>query len=151
MKTTEPKCLKLLAALLLATSAGLPASAHHSFAEFDAASTVVVEGVVEEFRLVNPHAMMTLIATDANGATTNWKVQFDGRLNLSRFGWTPETFRTGERLVLTGNPAKTGSPFMFFNSAVREDGTAMLRPQIELRNTVEEERRLRRLEREKQE
>jgi hypothetical protein len=151
MNTPRPKRLKRIAALLLAASASLPASAHHSFAEFDDTRTVIVEGVVEEFRLVNPHAMMTVIATDADGRTTRWKVEFDGLTHLGRRGWTDETFKVGERLVLTGNPARSGSPFIFFNNAVREDGTELLRPHTASLNAIEEERRLRRLKRESQE
>jgi hypothetical protein len=149
--TARPRLLAAIAAVLPAATIGLPVSAHHSFAEFDDTRTVVVEGVVEEFRLVNPHAMMTLTATDAGGRAITWKVEFDGRTHLGRRGWTPDTFKAGERLAITGNPAKSGSPFMFFNSASRDDGTALLRPHTESLNAIEEERRLRRLGRENRE
>lgn len=145
MKTTRPRFPNRVAVLLLVTGASLPAHAHHSFAEFDETRTIVVEGVVEEFRLVNPHAMMTVIATDADGRTTRWKVEFDGLTHLGRRGWTNDMFKVGERLALTGNPARSGSPFIFFNVAVREDGTELLRPHTQSLNAIEEERRQRRL------
>src|SRR5437016_4689497 len=64
-------------------------SAHHSFsAVYDGTKQTTVTGVVNQFRFVNPHAMMYLTANAADGKAEKWVVEFDGRLNLSNFGWT---------------------------------------------------------------
>ena len=57
-----------------------------------------------EFRLVNPHASMTLDSTDADGNSLTWTVDFDGRVNLIVGGWTEDTIRVGEAVTVTGNP-----------------------------------------------
>ncbi|MDA1373058.1 MAG: DUF6152 family protein [Proteobacteria bacterium] len=119
--------------------------AHHSFfAVFDGEQTVTVKGAVTEFRMVNPHAMMHIDATDADGNVQSWSVEFDGRLHLSRAGWNPDTFKIGQVLEVTGNPARSGSPMMFFNRSVDANGAEIRRPRLELEDSIEEQRRQRR-------
>ena len=70
------------------------AGGHHSFAaEFDDSRTIQVQGVVTEFRLVNPHATMFMNVSDEAGKTVKWEVEFAGRLNLAKGGWTPSTIK----------------------------------------------------------
>jgi len=120
------------------------AFAHHSFAAvFDGRRTVDVEGVVREFRLVNPHAEMTLEAIDAAGEKVLRTVEFDGRLNLTVGGWTPETIRAGEHVTVHGNPAYHEGDRIWFLSLTRADGTELLRPSTKTSNSIDELRRQR--------
>ena len=131
----------ICATLILGSAA---ASAHHAFAPvYDGNKTVTVAGVVTEFRLINPHAHMSLEVRDEAGATKKWEVEFDGRLNLTNGGWTDDTVKVGERLTVTGNPTHTGSPRMFFVRLQRPDGSTLLRPAFERFNALEQERRRR--------
>lgn len=135
---TSAFCIGLLACSALA-------SAHHAFAPvYDASKIVTVAGVVTTFRLINPHAQMSIDVTDDAGKVVTWNVEFDGRLNLTNAGWTDDTIKVGERLSVTGNPTHTGSSRMFFASLVRSDGTALLRPGIARIQGLEEQRRQRR-------
>jgi Family of unknown function (DUF6152) len=121
------------------------ASAHHAFAPvYDGGRTVTVAGVVTAFRLVNPHAQMSVDVTDDAGKVVTWNVEFDGRLNLTNGGWNDDTITIGERLSVTGNPTHTGSSRIFFVSLQRTDGTALLRPAIARIQALEEQRRQRR-------
>jgi hypothetical protein len=140
---TRAFCVALLACSALA-------SAHHAFAPvYDASKTVTVAGVVTTFRLVNPHAHMSVEVEDDTGAARRWDVEFDGRLNLTNGGWNDDTIKVGERITVTGNPTHTGSPRMFFMSLQRADGSTLLRPAFERLNALEQERR-RRIERREQ-
>lgn len=120
------------------------AQAHHSFAEFDSDSQITVQGVVTEFRLANPHAMMSFDVMGESGEIEKWRVEFDGRLNLSRAGWVPDTIKAGETIAVTGNPAVSGSPYMFFLTAVKGDGTELVRPITANINSLEARRQQRR-------
>lgn len=132
------------AALLLSV---VTANAHHSFAPvYDGSRTVTVAGTVTSFRLVNPHAMLTMDVTDSAGNVVKWSIEFAGRLNLTVSGWTDDTISPGERVTLTGNPTHTGSPRLFFVQLVRADGTE-LRSGDERLKAIEEERRQRTRER----
>jgi len=122
---------------------GGSAMAHHSFSPvYDGDRTVTVSGVVTEFRFVNPHAHMALDVTDDAGHVTQWKVEFDGRLNLTNVGWNDDTITVGEHLIVTGNPTHTGSSQMFFTRLERNDGSVMARGGNRIQS-IEDERRQR--------
>lgn len=139
--------MKLSALALLATAVGLatlaPAFAHHSFAaQYDGSRTVTLEGTIKEFKFVNPHALAAIDVTDDKGVVQQWTVEFDGRLNLTNFGWTEATIRPGEQVKISGNPERTGVPRIFFSKLVRTDGTQVVRGGDRLKD-IEEDRRLR--------
>ena len=126
------------------------ATSHHSFsAVYDGTQRTTVTGVVTQFKFVNPHAMMYLDAADAAGKVTKWTVEFDGRLNLSNFGWTSESIKSGERVTVTGNPAHNEPNRMFFLKLVHANGTELVRG-AQRTNAVEEDRRQRALQRDQQ-
>ena len=76
-----------LVALLLALVA-VRTSAHHAFSPvYDSKRTITVDGVVTQFRFVNPHAMMLMEVKDKTGKVVTWNVEFAGRLNLEEAGW----------------------------------------------------------------
>ena len=100
-------------------------------------------GVVSEFRLVNPHALVILESKDPNGKPQTWIVEFDGRLNLTTRGWTPETIAAGEHVTVYGNPARGDATRIWFLRLERPDGSVLLRPAIERNDAIEEVRRQR--------
>jgi Family of unknown function (DUF6152) len=133
---------QIVAAVMLLGARG--ALAHHSFSPvYDGNRTVTIVGVVTEFRLVNPHAHMALAVTDDSGHVTQWNVEFDGRLNLTNYGWDDNTIKIGERLTVTGNPTHTGSQQMFFTRLERADGSVLARGGNRI-ESIEDERRRRR-------
>src|SRR4030095_1962270 len=124
---------------------------HHSFAAvYDGTKQVTVSGVVTEFRFVNPHAMAYMEVKNSSGKKAKWVVEFDGRLNLSNFGWTEHTIKQGEQVSVTGNPSHTEENRIFFIKLVRSDGTELLRGAIQRLSGVDEERRQRALQRPQQ-
>ena len=58
----NPKVMSLAAIAVFACTAF--ASAHHSFAMFDSARTVTVQGTVTQFRWTNPHSWLHVAARD---------------------------------------------------------------------------------------
>jgi Family of unknown function (DUF6152) len=137
----------VIAMLLLCASA---VYSHHSFsAVYDGTKKTTVSGVVTKFRFVNPHAMMYLDATDTSGTVSQWVIEFDGRLNLSNYGWTEDSIKSGEKVTVTGNPSHTEPNRLFFNKLVHADGTELIRGGSRL-NAIEEDRRQRALQRDQQ-
>jgi hypothetical protein len=145
---------RLLVYLLLALTPLVSATlaySHHSFsAVYDGTKQTTVTGVVTQFRFVNPHAMMSLDAKDASGKVEKWVVEFDGRLNLSNFGWTADSIKSGERVTVTGNPSHTDSRRIFFIKLLHADGTELVRGALQRYSGVEEDRRQRALQRDQQ-
>lgn len=86
--------------------------AHHGQAGlFDEARVIEVRGAVKEWSFVNPHPVLTLEATGDNGVRADWEVYF-GPSAVSRLrqqGFSVDTFKLGETLVITGHPATSGA------------------------------------------
>jgi hypothetical protein len=125
-----------------------PVTAHHAFSPvYDASKMTTVAGVVTQFNFVNPHATLLMDVTGDDGKVVKRTVEFAGRLNLSEVGWSANSVKTGERVTVTGNPTRTGSPRMAFLKLVRPDGTELLPAGPQRANAIEEERRQRALKR----
>ena len=132
----------LLCVLTLLVFAATPADSHHAFSPvYDAKRTITVEGVVTQFRFVNPHAMMLMDVKDKTGKVETWNVEFAGRLNLEEAGWTAGSIKPGEHVKVTGNPTWTGSQRMAFVKLVRADGTTLEPGRAQRLSAIEEERR----------
>jgi hypothetical protein len=133
----------VLAMTLLAITS-VPATAHHSAtAMYDVGRTVSIQGVVTEFRFVNPHAMMFMDVTDDTGKIIKWSVELAGRLNLAEGGWNEHTIVVGQRVTVTGNPTRVQAPRMLFTKLVRPDGTELLSAGADRLNEVERTRQQR--------
>lgn len=139
--------MRLRAVLLVVPLIALaPATigAHHAFSPvYDAKRTITVDGVVTQFRFVNPHAMMLMEVKDKSGKVETWNVEFAGRLNLEEAGWNAESIKPGERVKVTGNPAWQSSQRMAFVKLVRADGTTLEPGRAQRLSAIEEERRQR--------
>ena len=137
--------LPLVLAVFAIVAISTPSWAHHSFAAvYDGSRTVTVQGVVTEFRLINPHALMMMEVTDESGKVVKWVVEFAGRLNLTEGGWNERTITPGQKVTVTGNPTHVASPRIAFVSLLRADGSQLVQPGAERQNAIDEQRRLRR-------
>lgn len=119
---TKSMCLATLAVLILASLA----HAHHNSAPiYDASRSVTVEGTVKEFRFINPHARVYVTVIDANGKTNEWLAEGANAGVLRRLGWKGDELKLGDRIKLTGAPARDGSPKMEWRLITRADGTKL--------------------------
>ena len=99
--------LLLVSALLLAAG---QAAAHHAFAtEFDANKPVTVKGFVTKIDWANPHVWFYLNVKTESGAIENWGFEMGGPNSLRNSGWTKETMKIGDELVVEGFLARNGT------------------------------------------
>jgi hypothetical protein len=105
--------------ILVLTSAALalslllmpvPAKAHHGWAEFDDKAEVTFEGTVTDFHYVNPHCVVEFNLKDENGQVHKWQGEFSNPPVLSRRGWNAASLQPGDKLTITGHPAKNSVP-----------------------------------------
>ena len=113
---------KLAAAAALATP--LVVSAHHSFAVFfDPSKNVSVTGKVKAFRFTNPHGLVVLEVTDAQGHVREWRAETNAPAVLVRRGWTRDAIKPGETITIEGWPSRDGKPYIRLSRALRPDGS----------------------------
>lgn len=107
IRTLSPAAMALLVATLPlpAPSAG----AHHSFAMFDPSKARTLRGVVREFRWVNPHVSLFVLADAPNGGKPEvWAVELTSPGNLTRLGWSRRSLKPGDKVLVEINPLRNG-------------------------------------------
>jgi len=101
----------VLAAFMMSVAADL--GAHHSIAGiYDRNVRVSVEGVVTEFRFVNPHPFVIVEAV-RDGRRETWKLELDNRFELVEIGFKSSTLQSGDRITATGSRARDGTTSMY--------------------------------------
>jgi hypothetical protein len=99
--------------LALAMTGLLPATqalSHHSAgALYLMNETIVIEGVVMEFRFVNPHVRLYVEVQSASGEPEIWLAEGQSKNVLIREGWDGQELAPGHRVILTGNPPRNGA------------------------------------------
>jgi Family of unknown function (DUF6152) len=101
--------------------AAVPLAAHHGDTNYDLTTPFSISGTISEFRFVNPHIQITLDVTDGEGKVTQWVGQGTSPNMLLHRGWSRTILKPGDKVTLTGNRSKNGSPTIKF-SEVLVDG-----------------------------
>jgi hypothetical protein len=98
MKTTSIGPLAVLVACLAAA----PLLAHHSLANYDTTTAVRVRGTITEIHLINPHSIIFLDATGADGQTRRWALEGPSVLQLRRTGFAQDALKPGDVVEVCG-------------------------------------------------
>ena len=97
--------LAAVAALALA----VPASAHHSFAMFDATKTVTLKVTVKTFEWTNPHMWLTVMVPQASGQPIEYPLEMQGIAGAVKLGWKRDTARPGDPITVNIHPLRDGT------------------------------------------
>ena len=89
---------------------GAPTWAHHSFAMFDEAHPIDLEGTVKEFRYVAPHTFIILEVKKQDGTTERWALEGFPPAALARRGWSRTTLKSGDEIKVRIAPLRSGAP-----------------------------------------
>jgi Family of unknown function (DUF6152) len=100
-----------------------PAWAHHGVANFDLNKEITITGTVTRISLVNPHSWLFLDAAGDDGRVVSWRCELRGATVLRRSGWSPEMFKAGTTITITGAPDRFEPRTCYLGSAVFADGT----------------------------
>ncbi len=103
----------------------VPAFGHHSFAMFDAATTVEYQGTVKEFQWTNPHSWLQVMVEDEQGEAVEWSLEMGSPGGLARNGWRPRTVVPGDEITVSLHPLKDGSPGGQLLTVVLPNGEVM--------------------------
>src|SRR5579884_4028177 len=86
------------------------ATAHHAVSvEFDSGPRLTFEGVVTKVEWSNPHVYFYAEVQERDGRSANWAFEAAGPNQLARRGWTRDSLKRGDRVVVVGCPARGGA------------------------------------------
>ena len=90
----------------------LPADGHHSFAAYYLEDqSISVEGNMVELDYRNPHAWLHIVAPDNSGKVQRVSAEWANPGRLHQQGITRDTLKPGDRLIVTGSPARDPSEY----------------------------------------
>ncbi len=106
--------------------ASAPLFAHHSSALFDGGKRLTVVGTVTEWFWANPHCLLSFDVKDANGQVVHWVAETQAPPNMIPHGWSRQSFKPGDQVTLTVEPARSGQPVGRLLRAVFPDGRTLV-------------------------
>ena len=110
------------AVFLLSSGISSPGFAHHSFsAHFVEDEVVELEGTVKKFYWANPHAFIFINVVNEAGEEEEWRIEMGNTIAMSRRGWDKNTIETGDKLHVTGNPARVISRRMIHLKTLKRE------------------------------
>ena len=106
----------LLAGALVAA----PALAHHSFAMFDPAKRMTLDGTVRTFQWTAPHAILWVEADKVGGYDAGlWSLELPTSPgNLGKMGWSRTSLKAGDKVRVDIDPIRDGHRAGSFKKAV---------------------------------
>ena len=114
-------------AALLATA---HVSAHHGAGVFEPEKKVTIEGTVTDFQFVNPHVLVYLTVKGDAGKEVQWGGELTSPNRLARderaVKWHKAILKPGDRITMTGHPARNGAPMMDILKIVDAQGTVLI-------------------------
>jgi hypothetical protein len=119
MNTRIVYVLGVTVALLIAYG---QAFAHHGSSNYDVSKSVSVKGTIAQFDFMNPHSAIHLEAKDDKGNAEQWLIEADSPNNLTRAGWTRDSLKPGDLVIIVGNRLKDGSKVMRLQKVIFSDG-----------------------------
>ncbi len=104
-----------------------PVLAHHSFAaDYDASKPITLRGKVTKFEWMNPHAHFYLDVKDESGGVTNWEFELGSPNTLMRSGWSRNSLKVGDEVIVKGCRSKDYSNHGNATSIQSRDGKIVL-------------------------
>jgi hypothetical protein len=111
-----------LALILGFLAASAPLFAHHGNSAYDMSKTVPMKATVTKFEYSNPHTQVYYDVTDDKGNVEHWVAETTNPAMLNRVGWSKDTLKPGDQVVLWVNPNKVGAKITFLQKVTLSDG-----------------------------
>jgi hypothetical protein len=115
--------------VVLAVAGGLliphPLVAHHGSAAFATGEKVTLKGTVKEWVYSNPHCLLRLAVTGDDGQVVEWVAEGQAPNVIFPVGYRRDTFKVGDQVTLTVEPAKNRRPMGRILQVVLADGKTL--------------------------
>ena len=110
----------------LATPAAVPAAHHGRGGTYDASKLVTIEAIVTEWAWRNPHVVLYVDVTEADGAVVSWALESQNVGSLSRLGMSRLSFVPGQEIRVKLNPSRGGAPVGVIRRVYDDTGKEVL-------------------------
>ena len=97
--------------------------AHHSFAMFDKAKVVKVQGTVSKVEWNNPHVYLFVQGKDGTGKSQEYAVECASVNDLTHHGWKIGMVKVGDRVTVEIYPLRDGKPGGLLDTVTLANGT----------------------------
>ena len=104
----------------------VPLVAHHAAATLDTGKEITFKGTVTEWIWANPHCFLLFDAKDDTGTVRNWAVETQNPTSMTQRGWSRTSFKAGDEVTVTIEPAKNGQPIGRILTAVLATGQKLV-------------------------
>lgn len=95
-------------------------AAHHSGAKYDQSARVTIAGTVTHYEWRNPHVYI-YVEEAAGSGRREWEVEGMPTTVMQRLGWSAATLRRGDRVEVSGHPARNPADTSLFPTSVVMD------------------------------
>ena len=101
------------------------ASAHHSYAMFDAHKVLLLRGTLIKFSYLNPHSWISVLGSvDGNDSPLRWDIEATSPSSLKQMGIHFDTLKPGDKLTIAFHPLRDGRAGGSLVFVVTPDGEA---------------------------
>ena len=114
--------VRVLCVLAVAMLLPLPLAAHHGGAAYEVGKPVILKGTVTQWYYSNPHCLLTLEVRGEDGAVVTWIAETQGPSIMFAAGYRRDSFKPGDQVTVTVDPAKNGRPVGHIREAVTAAG-----------------------------
>jgi hypothetical protein len=105
---------------------GVPLFAHHGTGvAYETEKKVTLKGTVTELIWANPHCGILFDVTDDKGQVVHWGAELGNPHALSEAGMSKDVLKPGDKITITGHPARSGAPRMTLDQFVLADGRVL--------------------------
>jgi len=117
--------LALAYALSVALLVTAPVRAHHTGSTLLADKTVTLKGAVVSWLWSNPHCLLKISVKGDDGQVVEWVAETQAPNSIYPDGYRKNSFKPGDEVTVTVNPAANGGPYGRIARAVLADGTTL--------------------------
>ena len=115
--------------IVLAVAVGflisVPLAAHHTGATLLSEESVMMKGTVKSWLWSNPHCLLAFDVTGEDGQVVEWIAETQAPNSIYNSGYRSNSFKPGEEVTITMQPAANGRPFGRLSRVLFADGRTL--------------------------